>query len=156
MIVVEAVDHSARNAQYLARTNVGLSTVEGQGQHALKSVDRLLITVMAVRSRHSGSGWDVDLEDCDGTSRRLALEQESDRQLPKPDLFASARHPEYPPLLLSFCLAHAYPCSEVRQTRSSLSEGLFASVSHSICSATASCFQVSENRPSRQLVNRIG
>src|SRR5215213_11125595 len=33
-----------------------------------------LITVVAVRGRHSGCGWDVELEDCDGTSRRLTIE----------------------------------------------------------------------------------
>src|SRR5215208_2380368 len=73
MIVVEAVDDSARDAQHFARADVGLSSVERPGQHALKPVDRLLVTVMAVCGRHSGSGWDVELEDCDGTSRRLAL-----------------------------------------------------------------------------------
>src|SRR5215211_4761809 len=85
-------DHLAE----VARADVGLSSVERPGQHALKPVDRLLVTVMAVCGRHSGSGWDVELEDCDGTSRRLALEQESDHQLPDPDLFASAHHHEYP------------------------------------------------------------
>src|SRR5215218_3454221 len=105
MIVVEAVDDSPRNAQHLARADVGLSSVERPGQHALKPVDRLLVTVMAVCARHSGSGRDIELEDCYGTSRHLALEQESDRQLPDPDLFAWARHCEYTPrVLLSACL----------------------------------------------------
>jgi hypothetical protein len=45
---------------------------------------------MAVRDGHSGCGWDVELEDCHRTSRRLALQQESDRQLPNPDFFARA------------------------------------------------------------------
>src|SRR5215208_6410872 len=60
---------------------------------------------MTVRDGHSGLGRDVALEECNGTSRRFALKQESDRQLPDPDLFASARHPEYPYcVLLSVCL----------------------------------------------------
>src|SRR5215207_8291347 len=60
MIVVEAVDDSARDAQHLARADVGLSSsVERPGKHALKPVDRLLVTVMAVGG-HSGSGWDVE------------------------------------------------------------------------------------------------
>src|SRR5215216_5875598 len=60
---------------------------------------------MTVRDGHSGLGRDVELEECNGTSRRLALKQESDRQLPDPDLFASARHPEYLySVLLSVCL----------------------------------------------------
>src|SRR5215210_7842117 len=91
MVVVEAVDDSPRDTEHLARTDLGLFSVERPGQHALKPVDRLLVTVMAVRDGHSGSGWNVELEDCDGTSRRLALEQESDRQLPDPDLFDWAR-----------------------------------------------------------------
>src|SRR5215207_6026110 len=95
MIVVEAVDDSARDAQHLARTDLGLFSVERPGQHARKPVDRLLVTVMAVRDGHSGSGWDVELEDCDRTSRRLAFEQESDRQLPDPYLFASDCRHEY-------------------------------------------------------------
>jgi hypothetical protein len=37
---------------------------------------------MAVRARHPISGWDVELEDRDGTSRRLTLEPEADRQPP--------------------------------------------------------------------------
>src|SRR5215217_492919 len=60
---------------------------------------------MTVRDGYSGCGRDVELEDCNGTSRRLALKQESDRQLPDTDLFASARHPEYSySVLLSVCL----------------------------------------------------
>src|SRR5918994_2949777 len=70
MVVVEAVDDSARDAQHLARADVGLFSIDRPGQHALKPVDRLLVTVMAVRDGNSGCGWDVELEDCDGTSRR--------------------------------------------------------------------------------------
>src|SRR5215207_7299054 len=68
MIIVKAVDDSARDAQHLARADLSLSSVERPGQHALKPVDRLLVTVMAVCDGHSGLGWDVELEDCDGTS----------------------------------------------------------------------------------------
>src|SRR5215204_1377010 len=95
MIVVEAVDDSPRDAQHLARADLGLFSVERPAQHALKPVDRLLITVMAVRDGNSGCGWDVELEDCDRTSRRLSLEQESDRQLPDTDLFGRARRHAY-------------------------------------------------------------
>src|SRR5215212_2192983 len=96
MIVVEAVDDSPRDAQHLARAYVSLCSIERPGQHALKPVDRLFVTVMAVRSRHSGCGWDVELEDCDGTSRRVALEYEAYRQLPEPDLFAWVHHDAHP------------------------------------------------------------
>src|SRR5215208_5741120 len=95
MVVVEAVDDSARNAQHLARTDLGLLSVDRPGQYALKTVDRLLVTVMAVRNGHSGLGWDVEFEDCDRTSRRLALQYESNRQLPDTDLFAWARRHAY-------------------------------------------------------------
>src|SRR5215212_10468526 len=49
---------------------------------------------MAVRARHPCSGCDVELEDCHRTSRGLALEPESDRQPPDPDLFAWSRQHE--------------------------------------------------------------
>src|SRR5215204_7540349 len=45
MIVVEAVDDSARDAQHLARTDVGLFSVDRPGQYTLKPVDCLLVTV---------------------------------------------------------------------------------------------------------------
>src|SRR5215212_1867543 len=96
MVVVEAVDGSARDAQPLAPAYIGLFPIDRPGPHALKPVDRLLVTVMAVSDGHSGCGWDVELEDCDGASRHRALEQESDRQLPDPDLFAWAGHHAYP------------------------------------------------------------
>src|SRR5215204_383819 len=96
MIVVEAVDDSARDAQHLTRADIGLFPVERPAQHALKPVDRLHVTVMAVGGRHSGCGWYVELEDCHRTSRVLALEQESDRCLPDPDFFACAHRYEYP------------------------------------------------------------
>src|SRR5215203_695738 len=96
MIVVEAVDHPARDAQHIARADVDPLSVERPAQHAFEPVDRLLITVMAVRARHPGSGRDVELEDRDGTSRRLALEPESDRHPPDPDLFVWHRHHESP------------------------------------------------------------
>src|SRR5215208_619341 len=96
MIVVEAVDDPATDAQHLARAYLGLLSVERPAQRAFEPVDRLLITVMAVRARHPGSGCDVELEDCDGTSGRLALEPESDRQAPDPDLFAWSREHENP------------------------------------------------------------
>ena len=54
MVVVEAVDDAARDAEHLARADVGLFSVDRPGQHALKPVDRLLITVVAVRDRQSG------------------------------------------------------------------------------------------------------
>src|SRR5215208_5762597 len=100
MVVVEAVDDSPRDAQHIARADVGLCSVERPGQHTLKPVDRLLITVMAVGGRHSGCGWDVELEDCHRTSRLLAFEPESHRNLPDPDLF---RHIEVS-FRLSCCL----------------------------------------------------
>jgi hypothetical protein len=77
MIVVEAVDDSARDAQHLARAYLGLSSVERPAQRALKPVDRLFVTVMTVCDRHSGCGRNVKLEEGDGTSRLLALKQES-------------------------------------------------------------------------------
>src|SRR5215208_509566 len=73
MIVVEAVDGSPRDAQHFARANLGLFSIDRPGQHTLKPVDRLLVSVMTVRDGHSGLGRDVELEKCDGTSRRLAL-----------------------------------------------------------------------------------
>src|SRR5829696_2854315 len=73
LMVVEAVHDSPRNAEHLARADLGLCFIDPPGQHALKPVDRLLVTVMAVRDGHSGSGWDVELEECNGTSRGLAL-----------------------------------------------------------------------------------
>jgi len=63
MVVVEAVHDSPRDAQYLARTDLSLFSADRPGQYALKTVDRLLVTVMAVRSGHSGCGWDVEFED---------------------------------------------------------------------------------------------
>src|SRR5919107_6209379 len=70
LMVVKAVHDSPRNAEHLARPDFGLFSIGRPGQHALKPVDRLLVTVMAVRDRHPGSGRDVELKDCDGTSRR--------------------------------------------------------------------------------------
>src|SRR5215204_4041273 len=96
MIVVEAVDHSAGDAQHIARADVDLLSVELPAQHAFEPVDRLLITVMAVRARHPGSGCDVELEDCDGTSRGLALQPEPNRHPPDSDLFVRSRQHEYP------------------------------------------------------------
>ena len=43
---------------------------------------------MTVRGGHLRSGGDVELEDGDGASRVLALDQESNLQLPNPYLFA--------------------------------------------------------------------
>src|SRR5215203_343796 len=96
MIVVETVDDPATDAQHLARAYVGLLAVERPAQNSLEPVDRLLITVMAVCARHPGSGCDVELEDCDRTSRRLALQPESDRNPPDPNLFAWSRQHEHP------------------------------------------------------------
>src|SRR5215212_6553713 len=59
MIVVEAVDDSATDEEHLARADLGLCSVERPAQHALKPVDRLLVSVMAVGGRYSGCGWDV-------------------------------------------------------------------------------------------------
>src|SRR5215212_4972248 len=88
MIVVKAVDDSPRDVQHLAWADLGLFFINRPGQHTLKPIDCLLVTVITVRDRHSGCGRDVELEDCNGTSRCLALEQESDRYLPDPNLFA--------------------------------------------------------------------
>ena len=76
------MDDPARDAHHLARAYVGLSYVERPAQNPPEPVYRLLISVMAVRARHPISGWDVELEDRDGTSRRLTLEPEADRQPP--------------------------------------------------------------------------
>ena len=51
MVVVEAVYDSPRDAQHLARTDLGLFSVDRPSQHALKPVDRLLVTVVAVKGR---------------------------------------------------------------------------------------------------------
>src|SRR5215217_8333550 len=91
MIVVEAVDDAARDAQHIAWSDVDLLSVERPAQHAFEPVDRLLKTVMAVRARHPGSGCDVELEDCDGTSRGLALQPEPNRHPPDSDLFVRSR-----------------------------------------------------------------
>jgi hypothetical protein len=74
IVVVKAVDDSPRDAQHLSRADLGLFFTDRLGQHALKSVNRLLVSVVTVRDGHSGCGRDIELEDCNGTSRRLALE----------------------------------------------------------------------------------
>ena len=96
-VVVEVVNDSARDAERLARTDVGLASVEGPGQDALQPVDRLLVSVVAVRDRHVRAGRHVELEECDRTSGRLALEQEANRQRPDPDLLVRARQHLSPP-----------------------------------------------------------
>src|SRR5215216_7021807 len=74
MIVVKAVDDSPRDAQHLSRADLGLFFTDRPAQHTLKPVDCLLVSVMTVRYGHSGCGRDVELEECNGTSRGLALE----------------------------------------------------------------------------------
>src|SRR5215212_5677369 len=74
MIVVKAVDDSPRDAQHLSRADFGLFFTNRPSQYTLKPVDCLLVTVMTVRDGHSGLGRDVELEECNGTSRRLAFE----------------------------------------------------------------------------------
>src|SRR5215218_6884007 len=109
MIVVEAVDDPATDAQHLAWAYVGLLCVERPAQNSLQPVDRLLKTVMAVCARHPGSGCDVELEDCDRTSRGLALQPVSDRNPPDPDLFAWSGQHEYPFPRSFICEALCYP-----------------------------------------------
>src|SRR5829696_5685313 len=135
MIIVEAVDDSTRDEEHLTRADLGLLSVERPGQHALKPVDRLLITVMAVCGRHSGCGWDVELEDCDRTSRLLPFEPKSDRNLPDPDLF---RHRGLlSPLLLS--VSEPYPSEGEAKTMWSKGQARK---------------RISEKTPSRTFVNK--
>jgi hypothetical protein len=100
---VEAVDHAARNAERLARADVGLLSIQRQSEHPSEPVDRLLVTVMTVRRRYLRSGRNVELENGDGPSRRLAFEQESNRQTPDSDLFAFARQSDRLPAVIGLC-----------------------------------------------------
>ena len=75
--VVEAVDRSPRYAQHLARTDSDSSPVDRKGQHAMKPVDGLLISVMAVRDGYLRSRRDIKFEHRDRTARLLTLQPES-------------------------------------------------------------------------------
>ena len=80
--VVEVVDGAARDAEHLAGADVDRHTADRPGQDSLQSVDRLLVTVVAVGDGDLRAGGNVELEDCDGAARLLALDQEPDRDLP--------------------------------------------------------------------------
>ena len=53
------MDRSARYAKHLTWTNFDLSSLHRPSQHALESVDGLLVGVVTVRDRHLRFGWDI-------------------------------------------------------------------------------------------------
>jgi hypothetical protein len=89
--VVEAVDRSARDAERIAGADFDIAAFEREGDDAFDAVDGLLVGVVAVGDGHLRSGGDVELEDGDGASGVLALDQKANRQLANPYLFACAR-----------------------------------------------------------------
>jgi hypothetical protein len=89
--VVKVVDGTAGDEERLAGADVRRRALDRPGQDALQPVDRLLVAVVAVGGRDLRAGGNVELEDRDRPSRLLTLDQEADRQLPDPDLFARHR-----------------------------------------------------------------
>ena len=73
IIVVEAVDRAARNTEHLVQTNIACSSLDRPSEYALDAVDRFLVAVMAVRDRYFRPYRNINLEDCNRTSRRVTL-----------------------------------------------------------------------------------
>src|SRR4051794_17539104 len=89
--VLELVDGAPRDAERLAGADIDRAALDGPGQHALETVDGLLVAVVAVRGREAGARRDVELEDRDRAAGLLALDQEPDRERPDPDLLLRDR-----------------------------------------------------------------
>src|SRR5206468_2092730 len=89
--VVEVVNGTARNEERLAGADVGRCALERPGQDPFEPVDRLVVAVVAVRSRDLGTGRDVELKDRHRATRLLSIEQEPDRHVSDLDLFTHAR-----------------------------------------------------------------
>lgn len=92
MEVIKAVNRSARNAQYVAGTNLCLLSIYGKCHHSMKSVDCLLIAVMRVRHWDLGTSGHVKLEHRQRAASGFPFEQEPYGQLPDPDFFPDFAH----------------------------------------------------------------
>ena len=79
---------AAGNAEDLALSDLGAHAFDRPGERAAEAVDGLLVAVVAVRRRGGRTRRHVELEDRDGSVRRLALQEEPDRDPSDPDLLA--------------------------------------------------------------------
>src|SRR5215213_1468103 len=140
MIVVEAVDDSARDEQHLAWAYVGLRPLDRPAERPLESIDRLVVSVMAVGGWHPARARDVELEDRHGTSRLLAFNKESERHLPDPCFFSRHAHSYllngliFPRLASCLLLLAHQPMGSTSQASSACSQRSSASMAASSCS----------------------
>ena len=79
---------AARNAECLARPDVDLPSVDSPGQDPLDAIDRLFVTVVAMRRcRQAPRAGDSELTGRDAAIRFVSGDQEAYRERPETDGF---------------------------------------------------------------------
>jgi len=85
-VVVEPMNGAAENAECLTWPDVDPSPIDGPAQHALETVDRLFVVVVAVRrGLQALRARDRELEHRNASGRVLPGDQESDAERPEAD-----------------------------------------------------------------------
>ncbi len=92
MKVIEAVNRSSRDAQYLTWTDLFTLSIHRKSHHTLDAVSCLLIGIMRVCNRNLASGSYVKLKHRQRAARVFPLEQESYPQFADSDFFSGFAH----------------------------------------------------------------